>query len=585
MQDCAGVFDCLSQSEYETDSPAGLSSTADQRVPEIGAAAVIAHSTVTLSHDNPDTANNDAIDMALAEHHPEPPSNTNASANQQQRWSILFFSTLIGMGIATFCVLAGGKVGLFLPRETFQALSFAVVDIAVTANDDLSSQEAGRPSTSTPQLRNAAWKRGVSWLAIGLLTGTVSTLWKIAIAEKDAGTVWQPVPIIFIVIYYFICALGLWGCVMMRAHRDRRPNVLKYYIPAMSANALPFVGDCSPYPLISTLGSVLSLLVNTFGLYFLVMKVDKDADQRDVQNGYKLLVAAGTKILWLTLFITRLAVSPFVVSAALMLFQKVVLRVIIPVYKKCFGNDKRKLWSYPLPALVLSLELGPCLLLLSSNIATLEFWALLMFQEANSLLKNTGKYADLYVAVRALLHHPVGEETLKLMDERRSTLAPCDNVAEIVSPMVLLIAIGLEAVFESLPFERAPYFADSGVMEGWRQKRFRGEAPIMLTIIFFIRILFCWIEIKLRARQRGNEAGTSATSDAEPRAPQINGEHASGENGRSNVIQRRSSMAVLYHRIVLSDDAPVQMQYMAGALFALQQVLFVFFASQFGKQP
>ena len=64
------------------------------------------------------------------------------------------------MGTATFCVLAGGKVGLFLPRQTNRVMAFAVVDISVTANDDLSSQQAGRPSTSSPKLRNAAWKRG-----------------------------------------------------------------------------------------------------------------------------------------------------------------------------------------------------------------------------------------------------------------------------------------------------------------------------------------------------------------------------------------------------------------------------------------
>ena len=183
--------------------------------------------------------------------------------------------------------------------------------------------------------------------------GTVVTLPPTKIARVAIGKVQgleHP-----IVIYYFICQIGLVDGVMMRAHRDRRPNVIKWYILAMSATTLSFVGDCSPHPLISTLSSVLSLLVNTFGRYFLVMKVDKDADQRDVQNGYKLLVATGTSgVQRFTLFITRLEFSAFVVSAALMLLQKAVLKVIIPVYKRCFGNDKRKLWSYPLPALVLS---------------------------------------------------------------------------------------------------------------------------------------------------------------------------------------------------------------------------------------
>ena len=47
---------------------------------------------------------------------------------------------------------------------------------------------------------------------------------RITIDETDAGTVSQPVPIIWIVIYFFIYYIGLIGEVMMRAHTDRRSN-------------------------------------------------------------------------------------------------------------------------------------------------------------------------------------------------------------------------------------------------------------------------------------------------------------------------------------------------------------------------
>ena len=43
-------------------------------------------------------------------------------------------------------------------------------------------------------------------------------------------------------------------------------------------------------------------------------------------------------------------------------------------------------------------------------------------------------------------------------------------------------------------------------------------------------------------------------------------------------------MAVLYHRVVHSDDdATVHMKYLAGAVFALQPALFVEYAAWFGK--
>jgi len=43
-------------------------------------------------------------------------------------------------------------------------------------------------------------------------------------------------------------------------------------------------------------------------------------------------------------------------------------------------------------------------------------------------------------------------------------------------------------------------------------------------------------------------------------------------------------MAVLCHRIFRSGDALPHMKYMAGALFALQPIFFVFNAAQFGKE-
>ena len=262
-----------------------------------------------------------------------------------------------------------------------------------------------------------------------------------------------------------------------------------------------------------------------------------------------------------------------------MLFQKVALKTCIPAYKKCFGNDERKLWSFVAPACILSLELAPCLILLGSDMATLEFWGLLVMQEFNPVLKNTGKYAEIYVAVRALLHRSVDEETLKLIEETRTTIAPCDNISEIVSPVIIMIAIGFESLFDLLRIERAPYFANNGVMGAWKNERFRGEAPLMLTIVFAVRIVFCWIEMKVRARQRGDETDPSTTADTDLQTPRTD---TGGAAARSKT--RRSSMAVLYTRIVGSDEVPVHMQYLAGVFFALQPLLFVVYAARFGKQ-
>ena len=561
MQDCAAVLDCFSPTEDEADS---ISLT--DHPPPTAAESDATHGANREGdhrHDHPDLADDDAartvddIEIAAA-----------AVINRHHRpfFCVMTAVSIGGMGVSVFAVLAGGKVGTFLPMSVFETMVFAAVDIAVSLND---AQQAD-PATNVLSVPNLQQRVGY-WLAIGILTGLAVSLWAISLETKHEGATWQPEPLLYQLIFCFVCRIGLTGGVMMRVHRDRRPNVMKWYVLNWSIAALAQGSKCAPYPLILLGGRVLQLLIVTFGLYAVVMKIDKGAEQKDVQNGYKLLFAFGlfAPFNFALNVMSSKKFGPFFYSAVLMLFQKVVLEIVIPTTKKCFGNDeRRKFWSYGIPALVLGLELPPCLLLLRSNMATLEFWGLVVFQEANSVAKNTGKYAELYVAVRALLRRPVGEEQLKLMEERRSTLAPCDNIGEIVSPMVIMVVIGLESAFDWLPFERAPYFADSGVLGGWRHSQFRGEAPIMLTIIFMVRVTFCWIEMNVRDRQRPNETDTCATTT-----------DARGAN------RRRSSMAVLYHRVVRSDDdAPVHMQYLAGALFALQLVLFVEYAAWFGKK-
>jgi hypothetical protein len=233
------------------------------------------------------------------------------------------------------------------------------------------------------------------------------------------------------------------------------------------------------------------------------------------------------------------------------------LKVSTPVLKLCFGNDERKRWSYFVPQLILALELGPCLLLLGSDTRTPEFWLLIAFQELNSASKNTGKFDQAFVFVRDQFGRSIGEEQLSLMEERRSVLAPCDNLGEILSPVLIVAALALESAFDVLPIEKAPYFQRIGILGAWRYKRFRGETPIMMAIAFLMRVAFCWIEVTVRARQRRTDTDIPGTG------------------GGVRARTRRSSMRALYDRVIYSRDAPVQVQYAAIGLFAFQPIYFV----------
>ena len=489
MQDCAAVLDCFSPAEDETD----LMSLTDHHPGPAVAESDAPHGTNREgdSQDNPDLADDatrtvDDIEIAAA-----------AVINRHHRllFCVMTAVSIGGIGVASFAVLAGGKVGTFLPLNVSETMVFGAIGIAV----DLNVAQQADPATNVLSVPNLQ-KRARYWLAIGILMGLTRSLQAISLETKHEGTMWQPEPLLYQLIYSFVGRIVLVGGIMMWAHRDRMPTVIKRYAFYVTTNALAICGKFTSYPLISFWGEKVELLTVAVGLYVVVMKINKDAEQKDVQNGYKLLFAlglTGAVFVGMRISLNRTGpLGPFGVSAALMLFQYVVLKITIPVTKKCFGNDERKLWSFVVPAIVLGLELPLCLFLLGSNLATLEFWGLVVFQEANSLANNTGKYAQLYVAVRALLRRPVGEEALKLMRERRSTLAPSDNIGEIVSPVVIMVVIGLESAFDWLSFEQAPYFSDSGVLGGWRHPQFRGEAPIMLLIVFMIRVTFCWIEIR-----------------------------------------------------------------------------------------
>ena len=378
--------------------------------------------------------------------------------------AVILAMALAGMGMVTFTALAFGKSGLYFWGPCLQCLvGFGSLDIAMMTINAPETHATGQPTTQP----NISSKRALCWLSIGILQGTCDARWYIAFDQKRAGTVWQLEPMLYDLVQTFIW-LFLINVVMLQAHKDRRPTTMVWSGLLAACLSLSNLGDYTPYPELSALGSgfnMLSMFFATVGLYFFVMHIDKKAERCDVWRGYQILVCVGFTTIQVTqLWITSLKSGlggAFGVSVLQMFHQMVCLKCFVPVGKRCFGDDQRKLWTYPIPACMLALELGPCLLLLDEDFTTLKFWALLAWQEFNSVAKNTGKYGGLYVGVRALLRHPVDEEARRLMKERRQIIAPCDNIGEIVSPIVIFAAIVLEGLFDALPIERAPYLADA----------------------------------------------------------------------------------------------------------------------------
>ena len=354
----------------------------------------------------------------------------------------------------------------------------------------------------------------------------------------------------------------------------------------MSAFFFQKIGPLTPYPFISAIGLGLYILGLTFGLYFVVNRLDGKIEREHVKNGYKLLVAvANMSALRAVLLLAKADFGSLVInSGAIMLFQKATLSVVVPLCKKCFGDNDLKLWSYGVPSIVFSLELGQCVLFLRTELGG-EFVSLLIVQESNSVAKNTGLYNEVQAVVRGWVGRPIEESVRKAMEERRAIIAPCDNIGEILSPVVLMVTIGLEILFDVIPgTQRAPYLSRSGILGAWRRvgEETWGGMLRLLTIVLAVRIFFCWIEIKVRQYQSRNRHLDDHHAPSEGVAQHGGGDSSAHPNTSSR--SRRSSMQVLFNRIVHSTEAPMRIRYLAVSLFCLQAVLLVCNAANIGRE-
>ena len=111
-----------------------------------------------------------------------------------------------------------------------------------------------------------------------------------------------------------------------------------------------------------------------------------------------------------------------------------------------------------MPALLLGFELPACLLFFKSSLTNSSFWYLLIFQESNNVLKNTGYYDQFYLFIRQTVGRPVSDDARGAMEQKRMILAPCDNIAEIASPVVIAIAVAFSGLFDSLGPDRKEDF-------------------------------------------------------------------------------------------------------------------------------
>lgn len=165
------------------------------------------------------------------------------------------------------------------------------------------------------------------------------------------------------------------------------------------------------------------------------------------------------------------------------------------------------------------------------------------------------------------------------MEERRAVLAPNDNLAEVLSPLVILLVLLCEALVDMSGLETvSQHFRETGILKSWRRMNNNGQAipvdqtVVMMIVLILIRSGFCWFESRVRERLRRAELRRNA--------------HARRTTFKETVheLRRRACSAEQFFGRIANTNASKPIQYMAVVFVALQPVMLVTAAAVHGRR-
>lgn len=506
------------------------------------------------------------------------------------RWAALPIVALLLMFVVTFVVMVVGRIGFWILTTGLLVVGgYSIVDPAW--------QEDMRPF--------AVLGRASCWLALAILRGVLDSIYVTTFDPTTSGSEWQLVPMACMITQAVLVDLVLSGCVMFRCHVDPQPTMWRWLIGVAFSSSICYLGACSPFPIISVVGLISYAITVIFGLSYVVLIRDRRVRQLDVSNSYSCLGAvfsSGTMNFTLRIASAELPASidsweAIVKSVVLTLFSTSLLTIVIPGSKRAFGDDSHKLWAFALPGFFLAVELGQCALFLGSNIGSPQFWALIAMGSAHSFMKNVGLYGYMQIFAADKIGRPRTQGQIAKMEEEREALSPCDQFGEVAAPCVVLSAIFCETLFFASGIVPAAYLRDTGTLLSWRTRgghhKARGEAPLMLIIVFAIRALCCWLQIGARSHLRKNttssllrrsKVGSSSDDrvDATPALEECAAE-LEARKKRAAARKRASTIASLYGRLTQpSVDSPKHMRRIAACLIVMQPAALVLMAARYG---
>ena len=158
---------------------------------------------------------------------------------------------------------------------------------------------------------------------------------------------------------------------------------------------------------------------------------------------------ATSRMLAFNLTLSAVDANEYFVSAAFMVSQRFITRMMISYLKVLVGDE----WSLGVGLILFITELGPVALLTSAPFSDVSFWLVLALQECNSLLRNLGTYERVIAFVRSMMNRPLSDDSLADLSARRRVIAPCDNISEVCTPVVVLLAVAFASFSSSIPVD------------------------------------------------------------------------------------------------------------------------------------
>lgn len=154
------------------------------------------------------------------------------------------------------------------------------------------------------------------------------------------------------------------------------------------------------------------------------------------------------------------------------------------------------------------------------------------------------------------------------------------NVAEVLSPLLVLLILAFESLFHACGFEGAPVYRDTGILVGWRRGKSSRETASMLGILFVLRTCFGLAEVTARSR-----LGPILHQISTAKVASSSAENA--DLGKTSTAltrpRKRSSLFHLAMRFASTQLDDGRMQFTAAVMLVLQPTIFVFWGSRFAR--